>query len=195
LPSSKNINSFSLQTPKDVAPILAPHTSSPPFLKVSSFLPPPSSFFYELNLSALKLPSWIVSHSTQKMEFGLDLVGIEGLAVGQNCSALEQQQVLEGKPKFNGSVSIKQERSDPFEDEGDRATKIAKRADDLGMRSNTENALPKEQMLSFSSSSKPEVSFLSGKDVGLISDKNAQNLAFAYHQQSAYSRSPSGMVN
>lgn len=120
----------------------------------------------------------------------MDLVGIEGLVVGQNC--LEQQQVLEGKPKFNGSGSIKQERSDPFEDESNRASKVAKRAGDLGMRSNTENALPKEQMLSFSSSSKPEVSFLSGKDLGLISDKNAPNLAFSYFQQSAYSRSPTG---
>lgn len=132
-------------------------------------------------------------------------MGVDGcLVVGQNassssCSAeQQQQQILEGKPKCNnnGSGLIKQERSDPFGDEDSRASKMVKRVEDLGLRS--DNALPKQQMLSFSSSTKPpQVSFLCAKDVGLIADKNAQNLVLSYFQQPpssapSYSRTSTG---
>ncbi|XP_021717972.1 growth-regulating factor 1-like [Chenopodium quinoa] len=128
----------------------------------------------------------------------------DGLVVGQtavssSCSD-HQNQILEGKPKcsINGSGLIKQERSDPFVDEDNRVAKIVKRADDLGLRS--DNAVPKQQMLSFSSSTKPQqLSFLSAKDVNFISDnKNAQNLLLSYFQQQqqqqlpSYSRTPAG---
>ncbi|XP_057542579.1 growth-regulating factor 1 isoform X2 [Amaranthus tricolor] len=114
------------------------------------------------------------------MEFGL--VGVEGLVVGQNGSSCsEQPQILEGKPKCNnGSGLIKQERSDPFSDEENRTSKMVKRAEDFGFRS--DNDLPKQQMLSFSLN-KPQVNYLTAKDVGLIADKNAQNLVLSYYQQ------------
>ncbi|KAL2906489.1 Growth-regulating factor 2 [Bienertia sinuspersici] len=138
------------------------------------------------------------------MDFGL--VGVDGLMLGQNVSSpssSEQQhhhhQVLEGKPKCIGSGLIKQERSDPFGDDDNRASKMVKRTDDLGcLRSDNANALPKQQMLSFSSSTKPQqLSFLSAKDVNLIADKNAQNLVLSYFQQppssaAAYSRTSTG---
>lgn len=136
------------------------------------------------------------------MDFGL--VGVDSLVVGQNVppsssssEQQQQQQVLEGKPKCNGSGFIKQERSDPFLDEDNRASKMVKRVEDLGVRSDN-TTLPKQQMLSFSSSTKPQVSFLCAKDVGLIADKNAQNLVLSYFQQphssATYTRTPAGML-
>lgn len=141
-------------------------------------------------------------------------MGVDSLVVGPDNNGSEhhhhhqqQQQVLEGKPKCggngNGSGLIKQERSGPFgvdEDNNNRGSKMVKRGvDDLGLRS--DNALPKQQMLSFSSSTttnKPQqLSFLCAKDAGLISDKNSQNLVLSYFQQPPssappFSRTPTG---
>ncbi|KAK9670230.1 hypothetical protein RND81_13G187700 [Saponaria officinalis] len=117
------------------------------------------------------------------MEFGF--VGIDGF-----------HQILEGKPKYNhnddninkindnGSGQMKQERSDPFEKGGDRASKMAKQVVDFGLRS--EN---KQKMLSFSSNDKPEVvSFLSANDERLISDKNGFPF-YHHHNPSSYTNS------
>ncbi|KNA05431.1 hypothetical protein SOVF_190450 isoform A [Spinacia oleracea] len=140
------------------------------------------------------------------MDFGL---------VGSVDSS-EQQQILEGKPNGSGLL-IKQERPDPFGDEdNNRAAKMVKRGQDLGLRSdnNNVNVLPKQQMLSFSSSNKPQqLSFLGSKDVGFIAadnnnnnnnnnNTNAQNLFLSYFQHQPpppsapnYSRTPAGNLN
>ncbi|XP_057530344.1 growth-regulating factor 2-like isoform X2 [Amaranthus tricolor] len=89
------------------------------------------------------------------MDFGL--VGVEGLVSSQNVSSSEKQQVLEGKPKCNiGSGFFKQQRSDPFGDDENRNSKMVKRDELLGLR--YDNVHPKQQMLSFSSSTKPQES-------------------------------------
>ncbi|XP_074301929.1 growth-regulating factor 1-like isoform X1 [Silene latifolia] len=74
---------------------------------------------------------------------------------------------------IDGSGLVKRERSDPFENE---SNKMGKWVDDYGLRSED-----KQQMLSFSSTDKPElVSFLSAKDLRLVSDRD--DSSFYYHQ-------------
>ncbi|CAO2830434.1 unnamed protein product [Amaranthus hypochondriacus] len=121
------------------------------------------------------------------------LVGVEGLVLGQNVSSSENQQVLEGKPRCNnGSGFIKQQRSDPFGDDENRNSKMVKRDELLGLR--YDNVHPKQQMLSFSSSTKPQVSYPTAKDLGF--DKNTQNHVLSYFQQSpSYTRNITGNLN
>lgn len=107
------------------------------------------------------------------------------VGLGQNTATTGLLSLPSENPKCSESGSFKQERSDPVDDERYLAAKMPKRVGDFGFKSN-------EQMLSFSSSATPEFGFLTGKDVGLIQGKDAQNIALSYYRQSAHPRCSAG---
>ncbi|KAL9229853.1 hypothetical protein vseg_005275 [Gypsophila vaccaria] len=108
------------------------------------------------------------------MEFGF--VGIDGFDIlpgkpkyshynhhHHNNDINNSENENENKNSNNGSGQIKQERSDPFEKEDERATKVAKQVVEFGVRSENkqqQQQQQQQQMLSFSSNDKL-VSFLS----------------------------------